>query len=39
MYEMKQKVQLNRQTPCVLLLGGFDGAHVGHKQLFEKAKS
>ena len=26
------------QTPCVLLTGGFDGLHAGHKALIEKAK-
>ena len=25
-------------TPCVLLLGGFDGLHLGHRALLEEAK-
>lgn len=25
--------------PCVFLLGGFDGIHVGHKKLIDRAKS
>ena len=31
--------QLNKGQPCVLLLGRFDGVHIGHKRLFEQAKS
>ncbi len=27
-----------RNTPCVLLLGGFDGMHLGHKRLFKVAQ-
>ncbi len=27
------------QTPCVVLLGGFDGAHIGHASLFAAAKN
>ena len=30
--------QLNNKEECVLLLGGFDGVHLGHKKLFEEAK-
>ncbi len=26
-------------TPCVFLLGGFDGIHIGHQKLIDKAKS
>ena len=26
------------KEPCVILLGGFDGAHLGHRFLIEKAK-
>lgn len=25
-------------SPCVLLLGGFDGLHIGHKKLLDRAK-
>jgi len=30
--------KLQKNSPCVLLLGGFDGAHVGHRALFSRAK-
>lgn len=26
------------KTPCVLLLGGFDGVHLGHRRLLSRAK-
>jgi riboflavin kinase/FMN adenylyltransferase len=26
------------KSPCVILLGGFDGAHLGHRSLVERAK-
>ena len=40
MYEIiSLKGQLNTKEPCVVLLGRFDGVHIGHKHLFEKAKS
>ena len=29
----------NRATGCVLLLGGFDGLHIGHKKLVQSAKA
>ncbi len=32
--EKKQKLE----TPCVLLFGGFDGFHIGHKTLLERAR-
>jgi len=28
----------NRNTPCALLLGGFDGMHVGHATLLKRAR-
>ncbi len=31
--------QLNIKSGCVMLLGGFDGLHVGHKQLVARAKT
>lgn len=31
--------QLNMENGCVMLLGGFDGLHVGHKQLVARAKA
>ena len=31
--------QSNNQDGCVMLLGGFDGLHAGHKTLVERAKS
>ena len=31
--------QLNTENGCVMLLGGFDGLHVGHKQLVARAKT
>lgn len=31
--------QLNMENGCVMLLGGFDGLHVGHKQLVARAKT
>lgn len=30
--------QFNKNRGCVMLLGGFDGLHAGHKKLVEKAK-
>lgn len=30
--------KFNREASCVLLLGGFDGVHIGHRILVEKAK-
>ena len=27
------------KTKCVFLLGGFDGLHIGHKSLIERAKT
>ena len=29
----------NKNTECVLLLGGFDGLHAGHKKLLARAKT
>ncbi|MBQ8884880.1 MAG: riboflavin biosynthesis protein RibF [Clostridia bacterium] len=31
--------KFNREKPCVLLLGGFDGMHKGHLRLMERAKN
>ncbi len=31
--------KLTKTSPCVLLLGGFDGAHLGHCALISRAKS
>ena len=31
--------QLNTRTDCVMLLGGFDGLHAGHKTLVQRAKT
>ena len=30
--------KFDRDAPCVMLLGGFDGIHVGHRKLLERAK-
>lgn len=30
--------KFNKERPCALLLGGFDGVHIGHRVLVEKAK-
>ena len=29
----------NSASGCVMLLGGFDGLHIGHKKLMETAKT
>ena len=31
--------KFDKETGCVLLLGGFDGLHAGHKTLIERAKA
>jgi riboflavin kinase/FMN adenylyltransferase len=31
--------KLNENEPTVMLLGGFDGLHVGHRRLLERAKT
>ena len=31
--------KLHKEKGCVLLLGGFDGLHAGHKKLVERAKT
>lgn len=31
--------EYKKGAPCVILLGGFDGLHAGHKALLERAKS
>ncbi|MBR2340792.1 MAG: riboflavin biosynthesis protein RibF [Clostridia bacterium] len=31
--------QFDRHLPCVILLGGFDGLHLGHKRLVARAKA
>ena len=38
MTNLRQNGQSNIESGCVLLLGGFDGLHVGHKTLVERAK-
>ena len=30
--------KFDKKAPCALLLGGFDGVHIGHRVLVEKAK-
>ena len=30
--------QFDKTLPCVILLGGFDGLHLGHRRLVERAK-
>ena len=30
--------KFDRAAPCVMLLGGFDGVHAGHRRLAERAK-
>ena len=31
--------QFDSQSPCVILLGGFDGLHLGHRRLVARAKT
>lgn len=31
--------QFDKNAPCVMLLGGFDGIHAGHRRLLERAKT
>ena len=31
--------QFDNSLPCVILLGGFDGLHLGHRQLVARAKT
>ena len=31
--------QFDSQSPCVILLGGFDGLHLGHRRLVQRAKT
>ena len=30
--------KFDKKAPCALLLGGFDGVHIGHRVLVERAK-
>ena len=30
--------QFDKTSPCIILLGGFDGLHLGHRKLVERAK-
>ena len=30
---------IEKTTPCILLLGGFDGVHIGHAELVSRAKT